>query len=103
MSAAAYYSFDYGPVHVVVLDQYTNGGNYGSGSPQYTWLVNDLSTSTKPWKIIVLHQPGWSCNGGHPNDTNVQRYYSAAVHTIRSADCTCRPCPLLFASVVVST
>ncbi len=66
-----YYSFDYGPVHVAVVDQY-NGGGYTSGTAQYNWLVNDLSTSTKIWKIIVLHEPGWACNGGHPNNTTVQ-------------------------------
>ena len=68
-SSRFYFSFDYGPVHVAVVDQYTS---YTSGSAQYNWLVNDLSTSTKPWKIIVLHQPGWSCNGGHGNDGTVQ-------------------------------
>ena len=66
---AEYYSFDYGPVHVAVVDQYTS---YTSGSAQYNWLHTDLANSTKPWKIIVLHQPGWSCNGGHANDTTVQ-------------------------------
>jgi hypothetical protein len=66
-----YWSFDYGPVHVAVVDQY-NAGGYSVGSNQYNWLVNDLSTSTKSWKIIVLHEPGWACNGGHPNNTTVQ-------------------------------
>jgi predicted phosphodiesterase len=66
---ADYFSFDYGPVHVAVVDQYTT---YTNPSTQYTWLHNDLTNSTKPWKIIVLHAPGWSCNGGHPNDTTVQ-------------------------------
>jgi hypothetical protein len=70
--AAKYWSFDYGPVHVAVIDQYTTP--YETGSAQYNWLVNDLSTSTKDWKIIVLHQPGWSAKGGHNNDTNVQTY-----------------------------
>jgi predicted phosphodiesterase len=68
---ANYFSFDYGPVHVAVVDQYTS---YTSGSAQYTWLVNDLSASTKPWKIIVLHQPGWCAGGTHGNDTTVQTY-----------------------------
>jgi hypothetical protein len=63
------FSFDYGPVHITVLDQYQT---YTSGSAQYNWLVNDVNTCTKPWKIIVLHMPGWSCRGGHDNDTTVQ-------------------------------
>ena len=67
--AAHYWSFDYGPVHIAVVDQYTS---YTSGSAQYNWLVNDLSNSTKQWNIIVLHEPGWSCRGGHNNNTTVQ-------------------------------
>jgi len=67
---ADYFSFDYGPVHVAVVDQYTT---YTNPSAQYTWLVSDLSGTTKPWKIIVLHMPGWSCDGGgHGNESNVQ-------------------------------
>jgi len=48
---SCYWSFDYGPVHVAVVDQYTT---YTVGSAQYNWLVNDLSTSSKPFKIINL-------------------------------------------------
>jgi len=64
-----YYSFDYGPVHFTVLDQYDV---YTSGSAQYNWLVNDLATSNKAWKIILLHKSGWSAGGGHSNSTTVQ-------------------------------
>ncbi|MHC4906095.1 MAG: metallophosphoesterase family protein, partial [Planctomycetota bacterium] len=67
--SAFYFSFDYGPLHVAVVDQYTT---YTSGSAQYNWLVNDLANSTKEWKVIVLHQPGWSAAGGHANDVTVQ-------------------------------
>ncbi len=67
--AARYFSFDYGPVHVAVVDQYTT---YTSGSAQYNWLVSDLSGSTKPWKIIVLHQPAWNAGGSHGNDGTAQ-------------------------------
>ncbi len=64
-----YWSFDYGPAHVAIVDQYTD---YAPGSAQYTWLENDLASSGKPWKFIVLHEPGWSARGGHPNNTDVQ-------------------------------
>jgi len=69
-TADRYWSFDYGPVHIAVVDQYVG---YGTGSPQLTWLENDLATTTKPWKIVYLHEPGWSA-GGHENNTNVQNY-----------------------------
>jgi len=66
--ANRYYSFDYGPIHVVILDQYVT---YTPGSAQYTWLENDLASTAKPWKFIVLHEPGWSA-GGHSNNSTVQ-------------------------------
>ena len=69
--ADRYWSFDYGPVHVVIVDQYVD---YGPGSAQLTWVEDDLSASMKDWKIIVLHEPGWSAGGGHGNNGWVQRY-----------------------------
>jgi Calcineurin-like phosphoesterase/Iron/zinc purple acid phosphatase-like protein C len=68
-AADRYWSFDYGPAHFVMLDQYVP---YEVGSTQYTWLVNDLAASSKSWKFIVLHEPGWSAGGGHENNETVQ-------------------------------
>jgi hypothetical protein len=65
-----YWSFDYGPAHVVMLDQYVP---FGAGSAQYAWLNNDLAASPKKWKFIVLHEPGWSAGGGHSNNETVQK------------------------------
>jgi len=67
--AGRYWSFDYGPAHFVIVDQYTS---YSPGSAQLTWIENDLASTTKPWKFIYLHEPGWSAGGGHSNNTNVQ-------------------------------
>ncbi len=65
-----YWSFDYGPAHFVVVDQYTS---YGPGSAQLTWIENDLASTTKAWKFIYLHEPGWTA-GHHSNNTDVQNY-----------------------------
>ncbi|MFH1313961.1 MAG: metallophosphoesterase [Candidatus Eisenbacteria bacterium] len=65
-----YWSFDYGPAHFVCVDQYTS---YSSGSPQLTWIENDLAASTKLWNFIYLHEPGWT-SGHHENNTTVQTY-----------------------------
>ena len=65
-----YYSFDYGPLHVCVLDQYI--AEYTVGSTQYNWLEQDLSSTGKPWKVVVLHEPAWSASGGHDNNVTVQ-------------------------------
>ena len=66
--AGRYWSFDYGPAHFVVVDQYTS---YEPDSTQLTWIKNDLASTTKPWKFIFLHEPGWSA-GSHANNTSVQ-------------------------------
>ena len=65
-----YYSFDYGPAHFTVIDQYTA---YTPGSSQYNWLENDLASTKKKWKFVYLHEPGWSA-GGHGNNTYVQSF-----------------------------
>ena len=67
--ADRYWSFDYGPVHVTVIDQYTP---YGAGSPQLEWVAADLAASTKTWKFVLLHEPGWSSGSGHANNLAVQ-------------------------------
>lgn len=69
--AGRYWSFDYGPAHFAVVDQYTP---YGPGTDQLLWLENDLASTTKPWRFVCLHEPGWSAGGGHSNNTSVQTY-----------------------------
>ncbi|MBN1342029.1 MAG: metallophosphoesterase family protein [Phycisphaerae bacterium] len=73
-----YYSFDYGPLHVTVLDQY--GGDYDAGSAQATWMAQDLAATDKPWKVVMFHHPAWSANGipSHPDDND---------HTIQTDLC----------------
>jgi hypothetical protein len=65
-----YWSFDYGPAHFVVVDQYTS---YGPGSVQLEWIESDLASTMKRWKFLYLHAPGWSA-GGHSNNWSVQNY-----------------------------
>ncbi|HEY3276376.1 MAG TPA: metallophosphoesterase family protein [Syntrophorhabdaceae bacterium] len=64
-----YYSFDYGPVHFVVIDTWSY---QGASSEQQTidavqanWLKRDLRASRKPWKIAMLHTPIWACLQGN--------------------------------------
>jgi hypothetical protein len=68
-AGSRYYSFDYGPIHVTVLDQYTA---FDTLSTQGLWFKNDLAASNKTWKFVLLHEPGWSAAGGHVNNTTVQ-------------------------------
>jgi len=65
-----YWSFDYGPVHIAVVDEYAS---YAPGSAQYNWLENDLASTTKDWVFIISHEPGYSA-GGHADNPDVQAY-----------------------------
>jgi hypothetical protein len=62
-----YYSFDYGSVHVLVLNTEIS---YSQGSNQYNFAMADLSSTTKPWKIVISHKPAY-CSGGHGEDAGM--------------------------------
>ena len=62
-----YYSFDYGSLHVLVLN---NQISYSQGSNQYNFAMADLSASNKLWKIVISHKPGY-CSGGHNEDAGM--------------------------------
>lgn len=65
----AYYSFDQGNVHFVVLDSQTS-----SRSPtgaMATWLAADLASTTQDWVIAFWHHPPYS-KGTHDSDTEGQ-------------------------------
>jgi hypothetical protein len=67
-----YYSFDYGPVHVAVLDTWTCP--FDPASDEYRWLDDDLRTSTKVWKIVLLHNPVYSADSGVEKFVLIRRY-----------------------------
>jgi hypothetical protein len=50
-----YYSFDWGEVHVAVLDTATR--RLERDPAQTAWLERDLRASAKPWKIVAAHHP----------------------------------------------
>lgn len=60
-----YYSFDYGPLHVVVLD--TQASDMKPDSAMLTWLARDLANNKQPWLVSVFHHPPYS-KGTHNSD-----------------------------------
>ena len=55
-----WYSFEYGLVHFTVL---STEHNFTQGSPQHTWLRNELSSvdrSRTPWLIVSCHRAMYS-------------------------------------------
>jgi 3',5'-cyclic AMP phosphodiesterase CpdA len=66
---AAHYSFDRGPVHFTLADSHDGG----ISADELAWLREDLSTTTQPVKMVVLHHPPFDPDGtdhimGYGND-----------------------------------
>lgn len=54
-----FYSFDYGPVHFVVLDtNFPEMKNYQPDllADELPWLEKDLTASKAPWKVVLMHR-----------------------------------------------
>lgn len=62
----AYYSFDYGNVHVVSLDSHDSDRSVGG--LMLNWLDNDLAATLQDWIIVIFHHPPYS-KGSHDSDT----------------------------------
>lgn len=62
----AYYSFDYGNIHFVVLDSYDSDRTPAGNMLQ--WLEGDLALNDKPWLIAIWHHPPYT-KGSHNSDT----------------------------------
>lgn len=54
--AGTTYSFDYGPVHITVLNTESNL------KKQTEWLKKDLAGTDKAWKIVAMHRPAYGGN-----------------------------------------
>ncbi len=69
-NTGSYWSFDYGPAHILVIDQfnaYSTNDNYVIDDDQMTWIDDDLAATSKEWKFILLHAPGYDARGVGPN------------------------------------
>ncbi len=73
-----WYSFDYGPIHFVMLDGFGKRNVGGTdirfysdttNHPEAIWLKQDLAATTKKWKIVYLHFPPYS-QGSHNSETD---------------------------------
>ena len=60
-----YYSFDYGQLHVVMLDSQSN--DLSTDGKMATWLQADLKATHQPWRIVVMHHPSYT-KGSHDSD-----------------------------------
>lgn len=61
----AYYSFEFGPVHLVSLDSADTDRSVGG--PMYTWLEADLAATERDWVIAYWHHPPYT-ESSHDSD-----------------------------------
>jgi len=62
----AYYSYDYGNIHFIVLDSYESDRSVGSA--MFDWCLNDIQNTTADWIVALWHHPPYS-KGSHNSDT----------------------------------
>jgi len=65
----AYYSYDYGNLHVISLDSHETSRNVGGA--MYNWLETDLQNTMQEWIVAIWHHPPYS-KGSHDSDTENQ-------------------------------
>lgn len=74
MSRNAIYSFDYGDVHVVVLNTQFQEMNEAYRNDvmqeQLAWLKDDLSKTTKNWKVVLMHKDPFRYPNTHNPNIN---------------------------------
>ncbi len=61
----AYYSFDYGNIHFIVLESYETDRNVGG--PMYNWALSDIQSTTQEWIVAIWHHPAYT-KGSHDSD-----------------------------------
>jgi hypothetical protein len=65
----AYYSFDRGNVHFIVLDSHAH--DRSPGSDMLTWLELDLADTPLRWIVVYWHHPPYT-KGTHDSDTELR-------------------------------
>lgn len=66
----AYYSYNYGHVHFIVLES-TVGSFRTSNGAMANWLRQDLQADKSKWRVVYFHHPPFS-KGSHDSDTEVE-------------------------------
>src|SRR5436189_55233 len=69
-----YYSINLGAWHIVSLNSlcvYVSGG-CGVGSPEETWLANDLASHTQACTLALFHEPLYTSSSQVTPNTAVQ-------------------------------
>jgi hypothetical protein len=67
------YSFEFGNMHVVVIDTEPYEDNNGATMAEINaWLAADLASATQRWRVALLHRPPYTTQGSHNDNTRVK-------------------------------
>ncbi len=69
-----YFSFDYGPIHVTVLNSEV-AWQYGPETEQTQWLVQDLAHTDQRFRIVMFHMPPYTSGSGNPNNMLIRQHW----------------------------
>jgi hypothetical protein len=69
-----YFSFDYGPIHMVILDSEV-AWHYEPSTPQTQWLTSDLASTHQPYRIVIFHMPPYTSGTGNPSVTLIRQHW----------------------------
>ena len=77
--AKGYYSYDLGDWHIIALNSNSSCTTVScaAGSPQETWLRNDLATNAKSCTLAYWHHPRFNSGASHGNNTAVAPLWAA--------------------------
>ena len=62
------YSYDYGNVHITVLDSEEVYGKEETAKSQLAWLEKDLASTNKTWKLVLFHRAPYYNKAARPNE-----------------------------------
>jgi len=66
----AWYSFDYGNAHFIILD--SDEDELTAGSEQIDWLIRDLENTDAEWKFISFHYPPFTAGGNYYRTSRIR-------------------------------
>lgn len=72
--AKGYYSYNLGTWHVVMLNSEINSA---AGSPQETWLRQDLAANPSACTLAIWHKPLFSSGSSHGNNPGMSALWKA--------------------------
>jgi len=63
----AYYSYDYGNIHFIVLESH----QLYNDAAQIAWCTSDMQATTQDWIVAIFHHPPYT-KGSHNSDSETQ-------------------------------